>query len=54
MTQRRNTSRFWIQVAASEVKRPLRNRFRSETAKKKYNGYMKRPFPNGQKRKTPV
>jgi hypothetical protein len=22
---------FWIQVAVSEVKRPLRNRFRSET-----------------------
>jgi hypothetical protein len=25
---------FWIQVAVSEVKRPLRNRFGSETVKK--------------------
>jgi hypothetical protein len=30
---------FWIQVAVSEVKRPLRNRFASE-AVKTYNGYM--------------
>jgi hypothetical protein len=30
---------FWIQVAVSEVQRPLRNRFRSETVKM-YNGYM--------------
>jgi hypothetical protein len=35
-------------TALSEVKRPLRNRFRIETVKNLlYNGSMQRPFPNG-------
>jgi hypothetical protein len=39
---------FWIQVAVSEVKRPLRNR--SEVKRLQiYSGYMQRPFPNGKK-----